>query len=360
MGWLSGWDYRKKITVQYANIDSDLTWFPLYVDITADTDIGGHVSDTTNGYDIRFTKTDGTTLLAYEREYFNVTDTTATGHYWVSGDGWVLANDAGTEFYIYYNDGDGTVDGEDAANVWDANFVSVWHMSDATISTISDSKGSNDGTKEDDNEPIETTTAKIYKAQDFDGVDDYITCGTDVSLDVVLGTLSFGMYLDALPGATDTGIICKDNSGANIGDFNVNMGYTGEDDKLYWFIDDPPATGKVNSDGALSATTWYHVALLFGTGGMIMYINGIAQADTDVVTEGMTNASANLMFGVIRAGLWEFDGKLDEIRLSDSRRAIDWSNFEYHNMHEDDNELDWGAETTETPITYIPQVIMII
>ena len=81
--WLSGWTYRKKVTVQSANVDADLTDFPLYVGFSADSDIGGGVSDTTDGTDIRFTSSDGVTELPYERESFTVSAGDATGDFWV-------------------------------------------------------------------------------------------------------------------------------------------------------------------------------------------------------------------------------------------------------------------------------------
>jgi hypothetical protein len=54
-------------------------------------------------------------------------------------------------------------------------------MVDATTSTIKDStSNNNDGTKKAANEPIEVT-GKVGKAQDSDGVDDYISIGTLVN-----------------------------------------------------------------------------------------------------------------------------------------------------------------------------------
>src|ERR1700722_16020854 len=65
-GWLTGWNYRKQITISHTNVgSSDLTNFPLLVKINNDSDL---VSALSNGQDIRFTEGDGTSLLSYERE----------------------------------------------------------------------------------------------------------------------------------------------------------------------------------------------------------------------------------------------------------------------------------------------------
>ena len=91
------YDNRKKITIQNANVDSDLANFTVYVDITADADIGA-ISNA-DGFDIRFTSSDGSTLLKYERESFAISDGIANGHFWVKTN---LVTASSTDIYIYY------------------------------------------------------------------------------------------------------------------------------------------------------------------------------------------------------------------------------------------------------------------
>jgi len=67
--WLTGWDYRKALTIDHTKIDATLTDFPVLVKLTTSNfDFAKARSD---GYDIRFTSSDGTTLLKYERERHN-------------------------------------------------------------------------------------------------------------------------------------------------------------------------------------------------------------------------------------------------------------------------------------------------
>ena len=108
MAFLSGWNYRKSITIQHANVSGNLTDFPVYIFIDGDSDIGGNISDSTNGFDIRFTESDGETLLKYERMFFEVDTGDCNAHYWVKVTS-ILAV-SGAVIYIYYNDGD-MVDG---------------------------------------------------------------------------------------------------------------------------------------------------------------------------------------------------------------------------------------------------------
>ncbi|GAG26647.1 unnamed protein product, partial [marine sediment metagenome] len=128
--WLTGWGFRKEITIQDAYVDSNLRDFPIYVYINADADFHEALA---TGYDIRFTQSDGTTLLKYERENWTGGDGGAgTGHFWVKVPS-ILAS-GGATIYCYYGKADAE-DGEDAVNVWDANFKAVYHLKDLNDST---------------------------------------------------------------------------------------------------------------------------------------------------------------------------------------------------------------------------------
>ena len=69
------------------------------------------------------------------------------------------------------------------------------------------------------------------------------------------------------------------------------------------------------ADSAVTINTWYHVAAVFGSSGMIMYINGGQQTDTDADTGGMTNTSPSFVIGSLRVGTWPFNGKIDDVRV---------------------------------------------
>jgi len=166
-GWLTGWAERIKITTDQTDIDADLTDFPVLVKLTSTNfDFTKALS---TGNDIRFTASDGSTLLKYERERHDSTNSLA--EYWVKVP--AVSGTVNTDFYIYYGKSD-AADGADPTAVWDANSMGVWHKKDITTSTIADSTANaNNGTKKAANEPIEAN-GKIGKAQSYDGVNDYV------------------------------------------------------------------------------------------------------------------------------------------------------------------------------------------
>ncbi|NLF21575.1 MAG: hypothetical protein GX590_00265, partial [Lentisphaerae bacterium] len=78
-GWLNGWEFRRAITVDSSQIGADLVDFPVMVRLTtALIDMGVARPD---GFDIRFTSSDGVTLLDFEREMHDAARD--RGLYWV-------------------------------------------------------------------------------------------------------------------------------------------------------------------------------------------------------------------------------------------------------------------------------------
>jgi len=139
--WLAdGSTRRQKITTQVANIDGDLTWFPLYVYIDPSATPGGAtMTEAANdGTDIRFTTSDGQTLLAYERCYWNGGGGGAvTAHFFVSKTGWVI--DADGAHYIDV-DNAASLQKVDDDNDWT---ISLWlNSDDATAQSYFLFKGS--------------------------------------------------------------------------------------------------------------------------------------------------------------------------------------------------------------------------
>ena len=71
-GWYNAsWDYRKKITINSANVSADLTNFPVLISLASDSDLASDAQN--DGDDILFTADDEVTKLSHEIETFNGT-----------------------------------------------------------------------------------------------------------------------------------------------------------------------------------------------------------------------------------------------------------------------------------------------
>lgn len=334
MNWLTGWKYRKKITVQDEFVDGDLTNFPAYVKIDTDADFHEARAD---GHDIRFTLPDGKTLLKYECEHWTGGDgNPATAHFWVKIPS-ILA-DGGAVIYIYYGKSDAP-DGEDASNVWDANFKAVWHMKDITPSTVADSTGVNDGTKFAANEPIEAD-GKVYKGQDFDGGNDYVdlTGFTDAGT-----THTFAFWVYSHDSTTDHKFLFDTETGRLVIGWVTNTaGKIGVYDGAWRKFGNSP-----------SINTWHHVVFVLNgaTGKMKMYLNG-SQYGAELDYTPLAIGGAVAIGSKFSGSPSNFNGLIDEVRISNIARAPAWVKFEHHNINETDNEISWGIEESLFPIIF--------
>jgi hypothetical protein len=326
---IKGWSFAKIITLPIP--DAALTDFPVCVKIVADTDIGGGCL--ASGYDIRFTAADSITLLPYERESFAVASGEATGIFWVKSD----VAMAGTSVWVYYGNLSAT-DVSDPENAWDTNFKAVYHMNDATTSTILDSTGNdNDGAKTGANEPIEAA-GKIAKGQDFVPTNDAIDCGISTSLKIQ-SELMVECWLSGAAPNNFAGIITRGNT--DVWEFGLYGPAWG--DKTFQFT-----IGGVDKSIAFPDfvyDAWGHAVAIFKAADDTIdwYFNGELVGQTTGVTAVIPDSENHLRIGT-RDGWYSFDGLLDEVRISSVARTAAWIAYEYANMNPADGGLTWGAE----------------
>ena len=109
MGWLSGWDYRKSHEIQGSNVGAQTNYqVKIIVHKGSGTDSGEHVYCNNHCQDdfgdIRFTDSDGTTLLDYWMEEYTSGDKAT---FWVEIPSIPASPDTAT-IYIYYGKSDAT------------------------------------------------------------------------------------------------------------------------------------------------------------------------------------------------------------------------------------------------------------
>jgi len=356
--FLSGWSYRKKITIDHTKIDSDLTDFPVLVKLTSSNfDFSKARSD---GYDIRFTASDGTTLLKYERERHDATEQKA--EYWVKIPS--VSSSSNTEFYIYYGNSSAT-DGADATNVWDSNFQGVWHLANNEDSTPNDNDGTAYG-----GVSIGGVEGKIGKATEFDAVDDYLDCGNGLHT----GNDGEDFTVEAIWKRSGT----DDGKGAVVatGGTGWQHGYLMEARNFssvgrYGFlveINDLSGEGQRLGPDASSINAydnnWHYTVITINrtTEEGKAYWDGELKK-TDTITQGSDLYNDGTPTRIGRLGQYSegphyMDGWIDEVRISNIARSAAWIKASYYSG--DDNLLTYGSEETagtggteETTVFYI-------
>jgi hypothetical protein len=344
MAWtVDGLSYttRKKLTVDQTKIDTaDLTDFPCLVKLSAANFDFSHAN--ADGFDIRFTAANGSTLLKYERERHDNANELA--EYWVKIP--TVEYDADTDFYMYYRTTD-TADGADAANVWDSSYLGVYHLyDDDTGTTIVDSKATNNLTKKANAEPSQDDGLE-YKGQHYDGSDDVITHATlfDTfpSAFMIEGWVKFDVTFNS-SSTTEKGFWRKYNLiGGPWGYAYVSFQQL--DGRIQYQIYTDATYQCFTTTASWTAGTWYHIAFKGGSGGMEIWVNGVSE-DTDASTVMPGNGTnSDMMVGNVNTA---FDGVIDEFRISNSARTSGYVKASYNSGA--NTLLTYGAEDSGTNI----------
>ncbi|UCE38691.1 MAG: DUF2341 domain-containing protein, partial [Thermoplasmata archaeon] len=325
----TNWLYRKPITINSSKVTSDLTNFPVLVDIT-DSDLASEARS--DGYDIAFWGSDGSPL---DHEIENYTSGSGKLVAWVRIPS--LSSSSDTTFYMYYGNSDITSPTENPTGVWDSNYVGVWHLNETGTGTRYDSTSySNDGTPSG-YDGDETTTGKIDLADDFEATDadDYIDIDNSSSLYITGNEITMGAWINIESYAnSEMQVFCRgqdDNWIYGIGVMNTA--------KIRYLIYSGNDNDYSDSDAVLSLGTWIYVVVRYNGTHKTIFINGINEgekpASNNIADRGPGGDHSLHIADRPGTGstLW-FDGKVDEVRVSNIARSEDWIETEFNNQND--------------------------
>ncbi|MFZ5391911.1 MAG: LamG-like jellyroll fold domain-containing protein [Patescibacteria group bacterium] len=200
----------------------------------------------------------------------------------------------------------------------DANTVALWHLDETggTGAYIKDSSGNgNNGT------PTGTTSVVdgiSGKARNFNGtVNDYISIPSSTSLNISSNiTIEAWLFRNA---AGIQRIVTKtvgNGAANNPYDFGI---YT--DDKLYFVRASSTTPQSFFSTNTVPVNSWSHVAVTVNNNALSFYVNGIASGTGTFTITPTTNSNPVLIGTRNDGGI--FNGKIDEVRVSNIARSAD-------------------------------------
>ena len=343
--WLSGgWDYRKRIQIDDANVDSDLTDFPLLVDLDDDSDlISNALAD---GNDLRFTTDDGETVLSYEREEYAVSGSDLNALIWVKVP--TIHSTFDTNIYVYYGNS-GAADGEDAANVWDGDFVGVWHMNENSGNYNYDSASYLDANGWGD--IPNATPGRVGFAQNFDSTSDYSHDNWTSSMRITGDmTVSFWVKKHDYGSAYYQSPISNYGISAGYEGFKIHTRYGGGFIYTYPYARYSQETLETNSDNGDNKNAWHHFSIVrdFTNDELEWWRNAVSDGNKSLDgTSSYTGQDIrpDLYFNQMQGSSYRAQmGPVDEVRISDIARSDAWIKFEHANMASVDNELAVQAQ----------------
>ncbi|MFX0016980.1 MAG: DUF2341 domain-containing protein, partial [Candidatus Hermodarchaeota archaeon] len=308
-------------------MSADLNNFPLLINIF-DTDLQNDAQ--ASGNDIMFTNATGA-ILNHEIETYERVYNSTHAHLvaWVNCN---LSSTQDTIISMYFGNPTARKQ-ENPEKVWDSNYKGIWHLSDNPSDPdpqIRDStSNNNDGTAQGGMDTDNQIDAQIDGGLQFDP-NNNINCGIDSSLDLVQEfSVEFWVNIrDETTASSWPPIISKGNGQLDKGwmlfqnelSSKIDFVYRDTSEVSHWILD----TGT-----ALQLKTWYHLVLTFSVsqGVAKLFIDG-AQFDTDNTVSEIQSSSVGLFF----ANEGEFNGSLDEVRISDTARSSDWISTGYINQ----------------------------
>ncbi len=345
----SRWQYRQEIAISSTMVNGTnaLSDFPVLIK-TTDQNNPVFAGALSSGYDIVFTGPDKVTPIPFEIEYFNNNGTNNELDAWVGIDS--LSADSDTVIYMYYGNGSATNQQTPEA-VWDSNHVMVQHLNESCGQHFDSTGNYNDSNDVKVATQGQATITKIGPNDEFK-IDHYVQVpdrGIDSSLDLSgSGSITLSAWIYARgPGhaqAKQGGIISKQATGkgymlrvdgsncTEYGDITAYGTYPGR-----WY-------GVCGTANDVRQDAWDHVVYVYDSVSFDheLYINGVLDTtDNWGAVNNVDTANALLI------GTWSvktFDGFIDEVRVSNTNRSLEWIGTSYNNQNTPSSYLTFGDE----------------
>ncbi|NGP87819.1 DUF2341 domain-containing protein [Fodinibius halophilus] len=312
----NGYNFRKRIQINDSQVSGTqpLSNFPTLVNIT-NTDLrsaanGGFVENG-NGFDIIFTADDGSTQLNHQLESYDATTGEITA--WVQVP--ALAAQNNTYIYVYYGNTSVSTD-PSVPTTWDSNYQMVQHFNNSFLdATANNNDGTNNGTTD--------IAGQILRARDFNGSNNFVEVGDDPSLSITNQiTISMWVYGDTFSNTPD--LVTK-------GDYTQSYST--------WIRSQETVRFAINnnfftSNSTINVGTWNYLTFTYDQNQWNIFIDG-AQDATGNYTAPINDPNNTPLF--ISTGPppndYPLDGRIDEVRISNTARSADWIATEYNNQN---------------------------
>jgi hypothetical protein len=331
-------DYKKDIVVDHNEVSADLTDFPVLVDIF-DTDLKTDVR--TSGDDIIFMS--GGVLLSHELEFFDQSHNSTHARLvaWVSAD---LSASSDTVITMYY--GNPSVKTQDnAGGVWNTAYSAVWHLNEDPTGTVFDSsRNNNDGGGLPIGSEPSLASGQIHNGSEFHGTasnerievphNSTIALASDMTVEAWVRTSN-------TDGSSDV-IVSK---WGDVGHRNYWLGKL-DDSTLAFFVDNTQTVTV--SYSLINDGFWHHVVGVASTSNslLILYVDGVQRNSAPY--SGSTQTGSSVLHIGNNPGsvgfIQEWDGRIDEVRVSSSVRNSNWILTEYKNQYNPSSFFSVGAE----------------
>jgi len=353
---LGQFENRKQITLNVSQRGSSCTGslsnFPVLINLSGDwlkTKASGGSIYNTNGYDIIFRDANNN-HLDHEIEKYDGSATPGNLIVWVRIPT-LFENNQDTLIYMYYGNASISSPTENPTGVWDSNYRGVWHLKESGSGSLDEYKDSSQYANHGQGGkgyPLYVPTrvaGKVNYGQDFnnsDGKYNLIDLGNDPSLDVIGKQITLEAWVQHNVSAERPyGIL--NHKGWNNGYSLWMQGnqYQCPSGARCVTFNLPGATDSLKTQTTLTGSTWHHVVGTYDGALMKVFIDGVQDSNTEPKTNDITAPSLpenDVWIGYGDQGMdvaWsaEWEGQIDEVRISSVARDTCWIQTQFNNQN---------------------------
>jgi len=214
----------------------------------------------------------------------------------------------------------------------------------------------NDGTQNGNDDTVST----IAEGQQFDGANDRITVGGQAELRIT-GDVSIEFWFNAKSWTNNDGFVHQSEPGDVDGSENTLYGVqqvTSGGNKLHYYHEYASGTNQsINWSKIFSTDQWYYIAVTrdVSTNNVLFYVDGFLEQTFNYTTDPANGSASTFNIGCNSSNpcaTTAYDGKIDEVRISDVVRSTEWVELQDSSMK--DNLFDFGSEQSVPPDTFAP------
>jgi Concanavalin A-like lectin/glucanases superfamily/Domain of unknown function (DUF2341) len=327
----AGWKFSKELvlntTISGANVSGTVVEFPVLVRLTNGN--FNFAEAKTGGEDVRFTKSDGTTL-AFEIETWD--SAAGDAAIWVKVDT-VFGNNATQSITMCWGNPN-AANASSSASVFDTvnGFQGVWHLGQSATGVSPDASPNHFNGTPSDTQPT-AAAGIIGTCQQFDGTSNYIkmlgTASGRLNFPAHgIYTLSAWVYADTLDTLYQR-IICKNNF-----QYKLQIDYF----KTWSFAEYENAAGYELTNYPATAKAWIYLAGVRSGNAQYLYVNGACVNSTIVSQPYNAGRDTTSDVTIGRSAKTPpgdpcfFKGKIDEVRIENRAIGADWIKLCYMNQ----------------------------
>ena len=331
MPWLTGWMYRKQITLHAAQIEAPnsgaLANFPVMLAL-ADADIAAHAL--ADRSDVVFTAADATDRLDHEIETTDGSALTA----WVK----IPTLDAVTDTTIYVYYGNPVPPAAlSPQNVWTASFSAVYHLQQDPGPGLPDqirdaTSNAHHGTADGSLNTPDSKPSLVGRAIDFNGNN---SCISVPSFDVG-NAFTISVWMNMANVNQIRTLLANSDDGSPTDGFRFFVNTNGGNDRKVWFETGNGSGGTASAItpvNAVASLTWKHVAAIVDRAASTatIVVDGVIANPASQVIRNDFSTMQRLEIARMQPNNG-FDGMLDEMEIASTARSIEWLQTAFRNQ----------------------------